>query len=409
MAFGFDGVDDYVKVSRHEALDLGRSPGFTIEFWVKPDRVAESALITWHTGASGGERTRIWQSIGDTKICVWIPGIAGGGVDLNSQVNVMDALVWRHVAVTFDSVSARARLYIDGVLRQTVAVPVGFVPNTFDDLYFGNNGPIDRPFRGQLDEISFYKRALAPDEIAAVYHADAIGKCPLDDNAAPLVNAGPDVVGASQQPLQLDGSVSDDARPQGLQLVSEWQLLQGPGQASFFSPHTSTTQALFDTPGLHTVELAANDGLVAVKDQADVRIGNECSFKDPANLVAWWPANGNAREVINGLDAHLIADASFQPGKVGRAFYFGVGTTEADGAWMPSTSTLNLGQYPEFTIEFWVKPLVFRTAPSSSGTAPLSGRAHTHLAVRLGPQDLRHTAQHGRTRARAQLAGERHG
>ena len=56
-----------------------------------------------------------------------------------------------------------------------------FTPQTGYDLFLGRRPSSDLPayYQGLLDEVSLYSRALSGAEIAALYNADAAGKCPL--------------------------------------------------------------------------------------------------------------------------------------------------------------------------------------------------------------------------------------
>ena len=73
---------------------------------------------------------------------------------------------------------AAQQLSVNGQLeRQTnVSFPqdYGVLP-----LFFGSSGQTywDHKFRGLLDEVSLYNRALSSNEIAAVYAIGAVGKC----------------------------------------------------------------------------------------------------------------------------------------------------------------------------------------------------------------------------------------
>jgi hypothetical protein len=68
----------------------------------------------------------------------------------------------------------------------------------------------------------------------------------------------------------------------------------------------------------------------------------------PAGLVAWWPGEGNANDIIGGNNGTLINGASFTNGIVGQAF-------SLDGASslvsIPSSSSLNLGS--AYTVCLW--------------------------------------------------------
>ena len=353
LGYSFDGADDSIRVPKSQVTDLGLNPAFTIEFWVKPGRVADSALLTWHTGLWSGERTRIWQSDSGHRVHVWLRSTAGQFLDLQSQEDVMDALTWRHVAVTFDSVAARARLYIDGVLKHTVAVPAGFVPDTTDDLYFGSNGARDYPFLGTLDEISFYSRALSSSDVYSIYQSGAVGKCPADSNERPSVDAGPDLPAQVEVPAALLGSVTDDGLPIEGRLRSRWTVRCGMASAvEFLDAASPETSATFHQPGIYLLELWATDGQAESRDTVEMRVGMPCSFKDSA-LVAWWPANGDARDMARDNDAIPASGTTFTQAKVSMGFSFD-GTN--DSVRVPTTTTLDLGRNTAFTIEFWVKP-----------------------------------------------------
>src|SRR5262249_51122872 len=84
--------------------------------------------------------------------------------------------VWYHVAAARGS--NFTQLYVNGVLeRQTnvaFAQDYGTLP-----LFFGTSGQSfwDHKFRGTLDEVSLYNRALSATEIQAIYAASNSGKC----------------------------------------------------------------------------------------------------------------------------------------------------------------------------------------------------------------------------------------
>jgi len=69
----------------------------------------------------------------------------------------------------------------------------------------------------------------------------------------------------------------------------------------------------------------------------------------PAGLVAWWPAEGNAKDIIGSRHGIMKNGAAFGPGMLGQAFKLdGVDDIVDLGGW-------NLGS--RWTIEAWVNPL----------------------------------------------------
>src|SRR6185436_20385759 len=70
----------------------------------------------------------------------------------------------------------------------------------------------------------------------------------------------------------------------------------------------------------------------------------------PAGLVAWWPGNGNANDVVGGNHGTLVGGVPFAPGLCGSAFDF--------GGWgnyvvVPENPVLDIGA-GSFTMAAWV-------------------------------------------------------
>jgi hypothetical protein len=71
---------------------------------------------------------------------------------------------WTHLALTYDG--ARYRLYIDGAEASSRSAS-GRVLRTSDPLWIGGNRPYGEYFRGVIDEVRVYDRALDPAQVRA--------------------------------------------------------------------------------------------------------------------------------------------------------------------------------------------------------------------------------------------------
>jgi hypothetical protein len=79
-----------------------------------------------------------------------------------------------HVVATYDGTSQR--LFIDGV--DVASAPVtGSIARRRDSLDIGSDGGSRGSFRGTIDEVAVYARALAPERVRAHYRA-AVGSGP---------------------------------------------------------------------------------------------------------------------------------------------------------------------------------------------------------------------------------------
>jgi subtilisin family serine protease/subtilisin-like proprotein convertase family protein len=102
---------------------------------------------------------------------------------------------WTHVAATLEDVSGIMRLYTNGVMvgQTTTSVrPLGALdPNFLPGVGIGNHSsqpnPVwNYPFRGRIDELSVYRRAISASEVKAIYNLRTASKF---DPSAPLPNS----------------------------------------------------------------------------------------------------------------------------------------------------------------------------------------------------------------------------
>src|SRR6185312_3578139 len=145
-------------------------------------------------------------------------------------------------------------------------------------------------YKGLLDEVSIYSRPLNPEEIFNIFNAGTAGKCPIDQNVAPSVFAGPDLfVRGVPGVATLQGEINDDGLPLNSQSHVQWTKFSGPGTVTFADASSPTSSATFSTNGIYVLQLTADDGEVRVSDLVEVRVEDFCSFDNPPGLAAWWP------------------------------------------------------------------------------------------------------------------------
>ncbi len=167
-ALAFDGVDDYV--------DCGAEPGLTTEgagsvlLWLRPEAL-QGGLVTRSTGGGWADERLVLALNtyrGEPKL-QW--AVADGTAYQCGVLPLPSVDTWSHLAMTFDGRSLR--FYQDGVAvgsaHQTVKPRVAGVP-----LLIGKcQGLGEQFFRGLIDEVRIYSRALSEMEILAQYKAEA--------------------------------------------------------------------------------------------------------------------------------------------------------------------------------------------------------------------------------------------
>jgi alpha-tubulin suppressor-like RCC1 family protein len=183
-AFSFDGTNNYVQIPNSPIL---QPTNLTIEAWIK-----FSGLDSAGTGPATGVQNIIFKQntqsssfegfdLGKTRVSGsdyfrFIVSSGSGQTATIRSSTIISTGVWYHVAAVRGP--NFTQLYVNGVLeRQT---NVAFAQNYgTQPLYFGTTGQSywDRRFKGNLDEVSIYNRALGSNEITAIYTSGAAGKC----------------------------------------------------------------------------------------------------------------------------------------------------------------------------------------------------------------------------------------
>ncbi|TAL60043.1 MAG: hypothetical protein EPN88_16435, partial [Bacteroidetes bacterium] len=162
QAFSFDGVDDYVEVSDSVSLDI--SSQITIDAWIYP--TALGGRIVDKITAGGADGYLLDTSFGTLRLIIGNKGISGSTfLPLNT---------WTHVVGAYDG--SALKVYINGVLDGTLSESPSIPANNLT-LKIGADSNGSHVFKGLIDEVEIFNRALSSEEIAAIYAAGSAGKC----------------------------------------------------------------------------------------------------------------------------------------------------------------------------------------------------------------------------------------
>ncbi len=161
----FDGSSGYAEVPFSKALN---TPNFTIECWVKAAPVASALSPLASFTQPPGRGYLIYKS--DDGLWYYLFG--NGSDPVVFVVEGTDAIYgkWTHLAITYDGIDFSA--YLNGKLDGILSPP--FVPNNVAPLRIGYDQPGEGwndYWKGDIDEVAFYQKALTADQIAAHYSA----------------------------------------------------------------------------------------------------------------------------------------------------------------------------------------------------------------------------------------------
>jgi len=364
-AFYFNGINNFVLVNASPSLMTGLQNGFTFESWINPATVTstvelfeyERALATYN-GSDVGILFAIHNQMpdGSPGSCLYANLVDTNNAHvLASPANILAAGIWQHVALTYDRASGAAAIYINGVAVTQTNLGV-FTPITgFTNLLLGARttyGSIANPpnaYAGSMDEASFYNRALSSNEIAAIYHTGSAGKCTTP--VAPYITAQPqgqtNAVGGSASFVVVVGGTA----PLSYQWSFNHTNLVGATNATLTLNNLQPNQAGNYAVLVSNVAGSTNSAVAVLT--VPTTTPPSCD-PPPLGIVAWWPGQGNATDIIGGNNGTLVNGTSFTNGEVGSAFDLAGGQYVVANPATPSS--LDVGQGSGLTFEEWINP-----------------------------------------------------
>ena len=163
QAVSLDGTDDAVVVPSHESLAVGTND-FTIAAWIHPQELRPAGIVSrGKADATHGWYLDMPSDKGILRFETFGPDGQSIG-SLQSPANAIRANAWQHVAVVVQRGKKKTQLFVNGSAVSKGSVGKLNLDNAGVDLFFGRlpDGP---QFRGELDDVRIYRRALASSEL----------------------------------------------------------------------------------------------------------------------------------------------------------------------------------------------------------------------------------------------------
>ncbi|MGK4579092.1 LamG domain-containing protein [Kitasatospora sp. HPMI-4] len=207
-ALQFDGTADGYAQVQGGVLETANS--YTVSAWVNltdnsRNRSAVSQGGQYIGAFSLGTRSGQWAlqtSTRDDSTYAWQIATSTAPVTLNQ---------WTHLAAVYDNKAKTITLYVNGTPSAPVAAPSAWsARNTFDLGRLRYRGDYTDPWKGQIDEVKLFDRALTTTEAAAL----AGGTMPTTGTGAKAVweldETGNTVTGKPEtSPLTLNGGAGN--------------------------------------------------------------------------------------------------------------------------------------------------------------------------------------------------------
>lgn len=172
----FDGVDDTVIMQNSPSLELEKAT--TLSAWVKiegnKNQVYDKIVFRGCYDSNQGICYSLSLSYyTDNGILFGLSTSIENGKWMYST-SAPESNKWYHIVASYDSSTGVSSIYINGVLdRSLTNFFSGTIRKDSGDPRFrigsGNYAPANDVFKGSIDEVRIYNRALSADEVSALY------------------------------------------------------------------------------------------------------------------------------------------------------------------------------------------------------------------------------------------------
>lgn len=220
-SLAFNGVNSLVTVP--DAAPLHLSEAVTLEAWVQP-----TVLNSWRTivykQIPTGQSYSLWATNGgDGQPAAFI---TFNGQEYNAtSPTTIPLSAWTHLAETYDG--GVISIYVNDVLQATRAVP-GSLDASSLPLYLGGNALWGQYFKGNIDDVRVYNRALTPAEIQFDMNTP-VGNAQTTDITPPAVAVvAPTAAAAVSGTVTVSASATDDVSVVGVQFLLDGNDVGGP-------------------------------------------------------------------------------------------------------------------------------------------------------------------------------------
>ncbi|HLX69362.1 MAG TPA: LamG-like jellyroll fold domain-containing protein, partial [Verrucomicrobiae bacterium] len=347
QAFAFNGTTAGVEIPASPGLNVGTNGGLTIEGWVSPTAIsnADQWLFGWKNPPDNyGTDVKLTQG-GPAGNVLWNVKDTFGNNHVLISGAVLSNNLFQHLALTYDQATGVATIYCNGtvVAQQTLG---SFTADTTEEFFLGtraSSNPLENAYEGLLDEVSVYSRALSQSEIAAIYHAGSTGKCFVP--VPPMITAQP-----TNESVVVGGTASFSVAASGSPTLT-YQWYNGSGSIDGATNSTLTlSDVQLSAAGNYYVTVSNPYGATN-STSASLTVSNppppSCT-PAPSGITAWWRAEDNTIDSVNGNNGVFIGTASYAPGEVGQAFNFN-GSSYVQ---MPDNPTLHFTN--GMSVEAWI-------------------------------------------------------
>jgi hypothetical protein len=166
QAISLDGNGDSIVVKRDASMSVGEGD-FTVAAWIHPRELRQSGIVclgkySW----THGWYLDMPNNQGVLRIETASPANQSNGA-VASRPGVIRVNQWQHVAAVVRRGTNETRIYVNGFQVGQGTIAPASLDNPKVDLYLGRIQDAQQ-FKGEIDEVRFYRRALSEAELQAL-------------------------------------------------------------------------------------------------------------------------------------------------------------------------------------------------------------------------------------------------
>ncbi len=305
-ALVFDGIDDFVSVPDAASLDLAAAG--TIEAWFKLGGTGTWRSILAKGSANSDAAHNYFIEFTNTDLV--LHGIGNG---LSNQSVLGAAFVetanFHHAAMTWDG--STITLYLDGAVARTTTQAIAPAANAAA-LFIGQfGGNVDR-FKGLIDDVRVYRRALSAVEILADMNTPVGNTPPASDTTPPTVAITAPAGGTVSGTIVLAASAADNVGVAGVRFQVDGAAVGAEDSSPPYALNLDTTVL---SNSAHAITAIARDaaGNTATSAAINVTVSNPTPSPAPS---ADFQTRCAAPGVIKCVDFDDAADIAGRWGNV---------------------------------------------------------------------------------------------
>lgn len=167
--FGFDGVDDYLRILDQEDLEFDSTESFTIELWIRTTGYQKKVVLSKYFGLGSYyilyiENGKVFFEMSN--------GTTIKTINNSNSSSVVNDNSYHHIAILINRYLGNSKIYIDGLLTSNSVFDLrGNIGVNNANLYIGGlilstPGAILLGCNCNIDEVMIYNYPIAPDQVA---------------------------------------------------------------------------------------------------------------------------------------------------------------------------------------------------------------------------------------------------